>query len=471
MNSRRHAPRVASDQAGARAQLLTLGLLFLCLVAGGASRLNAMNVLVLELASLAPLAWAVSRLSTTDGWRSLWQPLALMAAAAAIPLLQLIPLPPDLWARLPGRDAPADILRLAGLESWRPYSLTPGWTLSGAIALLPPFAVFLLTCCLSLREREWLARAVLAAAVLGLVLGIGQVMTDGRFLVYDVPYTGGASGFFANRNHYAALLLCALPLAAVLIAQVNVRSREQALLLTLAGLVIFLVVIIGVAMARSRAGVLLLAPAFLGSFAIVWRRKGGQIGRWPILAFSGVVVVAGLLGALFGLGPLLARFSTSGTEDIRFAALPTIWRGGFDFLPFGSGIGSFDPAFQSLEPINLVGPEFLNHAHNEYAEIWLETGLLGVVALVAFFAWWGYAFWKSIAGGSAQRSPLALAGATMSGLLLLHSIVDYPLRTLALATLFAFACGLLVPPVNKSSGTLPNAELIGDRTARKSRRR
>jgi hypothetical protein len=41
---------------------------------------------------------------------------------------------------------------------------------------------------------------------------------------------------------------------------------------------------------------------------------------------------------------------------------------------------------------------------------------------------------------------MAMTGAVMVGLLLAHSFVDYPLRTPALACLFALGCGLMVSP-------------------------
>src|SRR5690606_465747 len=41
---------------------------------------------------------------------------------------------------------------------------------------------------------------------------------------------------------------------------------------------------------------------------------------------------------------------------------------------------------------------------------------------------------------------LARAATIALGLLVAHSVVDYPLRTGAMAAVFAFACGLLVTP-------------------------
>ena len=42
----------------------------------------------------------------------------------------------------------------------------------------------------------------------------------------------------------------------------------------------------------------------------------------------------------------------------------------------------------------------------------------------------------------------------VTALLMLHSTVDYPLRTLALAVMFAFSCGLMVAPFGERRGEI-----------------
>ena len=77
----------------------------------------------------------------------------------------------------------------------------------------------------------------------------------------------------------------------------------------------------------------------------------------------------------------------------------------------------------------------MNHAHNDYLELALETGLPGILLLIAFLAWWCWqaaAVWRS-----PSSNHLAKAATIASAAIMAHSIVDYPLRTSAIAALFA----------------------------------
>jgi hypothetical protein len=75
--------------------------------------------------------------------------------------------------------------------------------------------------------------------------------------------------------------------------------------------------------------------------------------------------------------------------------------------------------------------------------------------VASFFAWWVLASWRALADPRTPGPGLALAGSTVIGLLLAHSLVDYPLRTPAMAVLFALACGLLVPGPGGAANTSP----------------
>ena len=55
-------------------------------------------------------------------------------------------------------------------------------------------------------------------------------------------------------------------------------------------------------------------------------------------------------------------------------------------LPWGSGIGSFVPAFQQALPDTLLLPTYINAAHNDYAQVWLESGIAGLLAAIFCFA-------------------------------------------------------------------------------------
>ena len=140
--------------------------------------------------------------------------------------------------------------------------------------------------------------------------------------------------------------------------------------------------------------------------------------------------------------PILSRFGPDTGPEFRYRAWPLIWREAGRHLPFGSGVGSFDRVYRGIEPLSFVGPKFFNHAHNDYLELWLETGWLGVAAVVAVAAWFVA---NAARAWSARGSSLARAASVGVLALAAMSSVDYPLRTEAVAALFAFLLAATAP--------------------------
>jgi O-antigen ligase len=114
-------------------------------------------------------------------------------------------------------------------------------------------------------------------------------------------------------------------------------------------------------------------------------------------------------------------------------------------MPFGSGGGSFRHIYPSYEDPEAASPEYINHAHDDYAELALEYGAPGALLAMGALGLWAWrmrTLWA--ATGSGQR--LARAGCAAVGIVLLHSLVDYPARTAAIAVLTAFAAALMAAP-------------------------
>ena len=109
-----------------------------------------------------------------------------------------------------------------------------------------------------------------------------------------------------------------------------------------------------------------------------------------------------------------------------------------------SGLGSFQYVYRTKEDPAQASHSFANHAHDDYAEIALELGLPGILLVLLFVLWWArrsYSAWT----GSFSGAALARASSVMIGIVLFHSLVDYPIRTTAIAALFAAACAWLLP--------------------------
>ena len=411
---------------------------------GGASHSHALRLALVELASLPLLVIATRRLIVAGLWRQHQFALGLLAAVVAIPLIQLIPLPPAVWTSLPGRDQMVLALELAGLDpGWVPLSVSPDRTLSSALALAPPAAFFLAVLSLSHIQRERLVQVCIAATVVGILLGAAQ-LASGRDSLYLWSWTdaGSVTGFFANRNHLASLLLIALPFALILGAA-TLRRRDQRTTALWFGALFAGLVVVALAAIRSRAGITLFAPVMVASLLAAWIAAGRGRPGPGLLVLVGSVGAALTAVAVLALPPILARFDTENQLEGRSDRWPLIAEAAQTYLPLGSGIGSFDSVYRSVEPLEELDSTFFNQAHNEYLETWLEAGWLGIGVFLAFLVWYSRRCWTAWKAPPSREGDLQRAASIGIGFLLLHSAGDYPLRTVTLAVVFAMCCGLL----------------------------
>ncbi|MBI4725406.1 MAG: O-antigen ligase family protein, partial [Rhodomicrobium sp.] len=159
---------------------------------------------------------------------------------------------------------------------------------------------------------------------------------------------------------------------------------------------------------------------------------------------------AAVFATQFGLGAILTRFETDPADDLRVPMNRTTFEMALRSLPLGTGLGSFVPVYATAEKEKDVFAGYANRAHDDFAELLLETGAAGALLLLAFIVWFArraYQAWTVPRLEAADfPSQLAKASSLIIGLLLLHSLTDYPLRTTALAAVFAFFCAILAAP-------------------------
>jgi O-antigen ligase len=259
-----------------------------------------------------------------------------------------------------------------------------------------------------------------------------------------------AVGFFANPDHHAAFLYCAIPyVVAWAIGLVLDHRRNRSIGLALLALLI-LIIIIGVAVTQSRAGMALLLVAGFSGILLVWRHDRGQSGRRLLRYAIGATVVAFIIAFQFGFVGFMKRIEYQGFEDLRWPAARITIEAAIANMPFGSGLGSFVPIFQRFEPRTLVDSVYVNHAHNDWLELWLNGGVPAILLIIGFLSWFAAAsirLWRDGRPGAPVLDlALAQAASIVIVLLLLHSVVDYPLQIPTLSVLFAIACAYLIPP-------------------------
>ncbi len=362
-----------------------------------------------------------------------------LIALAGVAALQFLPLPPFFWHLLPGRDSIERGFQLAGMaQPWLTLSLNPWGTLQSLAWLLPAIALFVAmrsNQAPAIRHAVWVIVALAYASVL--LAGLQVLQDTGYF--YAITNRGNGVGPFANSNHFGSFMLVAMALAAAQwlhdVPAQRPGRKTLPVVLQLAGLLAPLV--LGVFLSNSLACMLLMLPVLFGIYLLA--RPDFKI-RWPWLALGGLVFSVGLAWLLAsGLvaNDLMTKSGTAGISRGEFLANGLHMLK--DFAPFGSGLGTFREIYPWYEDPAGVGTTYVNHAHNDWLEFLIETGVFGVALLVIFGRWFIATAW---AGWSGSRGDNLLAlGATIAiGAVAAHSLVDYPLRTAAISSLIALSC-------------------------------
>jgi O-antigen ligase len=318
--------------------------------------------------------------------------------------------------------------------------------------VLPATAVFLAMLSLEQRSRRVLTVLIFIVVFVSVVLDLQQTWEgpNSPLRFYTSTERFRAVGFFANSNHNAAFLYCAVPfIIAWAIGLVLDRRRYRAIGLALLAL-LTLTIIFGLTTTQSRAGLALLLVAGLSGLLLAWRHDRGQSGRRLLRVAIGANVVALILAFQFGFVSFMQRAEDQGLKDARWPVARITSQAAIANLPFGSGFGTFVPVYDEFAPRTLLAETYVNHAHNDWLELWLNGGVPAIILVLGFLAWFGVAASRLWSGGQPETSVLDLALAQAASivivLLLLHSVVDYPVRTPTISVLFAMACAFLVPP-------------------------
>ncbi len=415
-------------------------LIFACLVMGGGSRAD-----IASLALLRPLAavFVVIGLYGLTRERFAEFRFLLLFGLAVIMLfaLQLVPLPPQIWTALPGRDLLVDGLTATGAPvGWQPLSMVPWRTWNSLYALIIPAAALLLAIRCSTDERRDLLALLLLCGLATTLLGVFQAAAPGAdFLwLYRITNQDLPVGFFANRNHQA-VFLCCLPLLLALWAgrpqPATPRGARKAGLPRVAvaiGAIVLLLPLVLVS--GSRAGLLLFALAIVMALGLYAASRGSidrrMMVRGAVLAVAiGGAAVAIALGSTRSLA--VSRLMTdSFSDDLRSEVWPRSIDLMWHYMPFGTGFGSFAEVFQIEESSSTLNTSYVNRVHNDWIEPLLEGGVAAAAVMLAAVIAWVIVTIRLLSRLRDRNASVVtgLAGSGMLLLLALGSAADYPLR-------------------------------------------
>lgn len=185
---------------------------------------------------------------------------------------------------------------------------------------------------------------------------------------------------------------------------------------------------------NSRMGILLIPLALAGAATLVFTH-----GRWKhglVWLAVGLMAAAGGIAALaevnLALGSIFSRFAEH--ADFR----RELWRDGWFALtrswPAGIGMGGGELALLAAERLEVVDWSAPNRVHNDYLEFVLEGGLLSILVLLGAVGLTVVTAWREWRERTADRGQIVF-GFVVLALIACHSLVDYPLRSMALACL------------------------------------
>lgn len=390
--------------------------LFLSVLIGGGTASGLYTETLIEIAAIVSAAVVLSKPSRQRIPRSvLW----LLALALALFCFQIMPLPAALLSGL----RPEVLLAgswLIGETGLRFVSVGIGRTIECLLYFAAAAAFFLSVIRLRADQVSGLLPFFFMGVICnGLAAAIQYSLSDRVAIEGLLPFTINA-GLFANQNHFSALLFVSTPFV------VYYGLFRGHLLSGSLGLMLLLVLLLA---AGSRAGILIgLAITII---SVVFLSARSRLGRYGITAvFIGLSVYtmgawtkidAEVIDPAFGRAEF-ARTTIAGIEEN--------WA-------IGVGFGSFQKVYQIYERGEMIFKPYVNHAHNDYLELTLEGGV-AVVFLVTVYL---ILLFASSVG--ARRDPLQKAAFLSVSFLLVHSLVDYPLRTAALAMIFAYMNGII----------------------------
>lgn len=358
----------------------------------------------------------------------------LGAGFLAYAVIQVIPMPPVLLGLL----APST-KKIYDFYTFEPgrrmyISLHPYKTVNEALKYLAGFVVFLVAA-KNFRDTEKLSRVMKTLVIFGFTLGIFGIVQNATshgtlYWFRELRLGGSPFGPFVNRNHFAGFVGMIIPLGLGLLFTRR-RNGEKSFY----G---FLTVIMAVSLffSLSRGGIIgFLAGVSL--FSILLGKNNLQTrGVWIIGVF-----LAALLSYLLYLGvdPIVQRFYHSDvTTDDRLVVGAATINAIKDFWLTGSGLGTFVNVFPLYSPSDIT--EIFDHAHNDYLEFILETGIIGLLMLLAFISLLIYGLSKS--GFQGRKGIFRAAVVSSLFTMTVHGMFDFNLHILSNMLLFFTLLGM-----------------------------
>jgi len=413
---------------------------------------------VLRVGAFVALALALASGVLPREPRPLFMVAAVGVLLAAMGLWQSLPMPGFMVGLLsPGHVEHVEATRaLVGEEVAvrASLSVSPAASRSAALGWLAMAAAFVAAgiCGRERKSRKMVIGVFLGMAFLQVIFGV-QRMFAGATVLWGIDIPGAAGrlrGTFVNADHLALYLEIALAVTfawsyRAIRQAASEKVPERKVIEVSVPIIFWLILFVGLAFTGSRAGLVAAAIAtvaqgiFLAGSLKSWRLAPAGL----MAGILGVVVVA-WIGLQQGLGRILGTSSYEVAWNQRpmvYLASLELWK---KFPIFGTGMGTFEVAFPTVQPEAVTGGLW-THAHNDWLEILVTTGVVGfAILLVGVFVL--LEMLRRVLLGSRSSSSRAAALGALGAVVAVsfHEALDFGLAMPANAFTLAVVLGLAV---------------------------
>ncbi|MEP9389873.1 O-antigen ligase family protein [Mesorhizobium sp. KR9-304] len=386
--------------------------LFLALLIGGGTASGLYTDTIIEILAVVAAAVALSAPSEHKiDRRAFWLLLAILALA----LLQLVPLPAALLEPFRPELLAVDVGEAGGPSPFQFISLGIGRTSECLVYFAAAAAFFLGVSKLRPEQVYGLLPFFFMGVICNALAGAIQYSLSENVSIDGLlPFTISV-GLFANVNHFSSLLFITIPFV------VYYGLFRGHLFSGIAGLGALLLLLLA---AGSRAGVLIgLAITLISVFFLASRSRASATTMLTLFLAMSVYSIGAW--SKIDAAALDPEFGRREFAETTIAGIKDNWL-------FGIGFGNFQKGYQIYEREEMIFSQYVNHAHNEYLEAIFEGGVIAGLAILFYLV----VLAVSVFGGG--KNTYQKAALLSIIFILVHSFVDYPLRTIALALTFAY---------------------------------
>lgn len=279
----------------------------------------------------------------------------------------------------------------------------------------------------------------------------GMAPNGKLYWTWGLEQGGSIYGPYVNHNHYAGLMEMLTPFPLVLAVSHFTSGNRKIAVAGVAALMAASIFLSG-----SRGGMAAFVAQMIVLTALMVRKRKGNWKQAIILGAFLATVIAFLVW--MGGNELTRRLISIHSEareelsgGVRFTIDRDCLRMMLKRPLFGWGLGTFPTVYPEFR--SFYTTFFVNHAHNDYLQLLVETGLAGFsIAL-----WFLVLVFRNAAGKLKNWTDTATGAMTVAALLgcvgiLVHSFLDFNLQIPANAALFYVLCAMAAAgPIQEST--------------------